>query len=89
MSNDADVGPVLRDIEEIQSSLARSNKILAKWKFPQNDDGLQTIADFRNAARKYMKLRINARARGCATFAKEFSVAKQELLEQEKLLQTK
>ena len=86
MSKDAFIGPVLKDMEEIQSSLESSNKILQKWKYPQEDAGLKVIADFRNAARKYMKLRIDARAKGYAALADGFSSVKTELLAQEKLL---
>ncbi|MBQ7652536.1 MAG: hypothetical protein IJS15_16380, partial [Victivallales bacterium] len=87
MAKDAAIGPVLKDMAETQASLARSNSILTKWNFPPNEAGLQAIADFRSAARKFMKLRIDARAKGLAPFADEFSSVKQEILSQENALQ--
>ncbi len=86
MAKDASIGPVIKDIEEIQASLALSNKILAKWKYPQEEAGLKVIADFRKAARRYMKLRIDARTKGYAALAADFSAVKTELLSQEKVI---
>lgn len=87
MHKDAVIGPVLNDIEETQASLARSNKILTKWRFPADEARLQAIADFRNAARRYMKLRIYARTKGLHHLADGFSSAKHDILTQEKALQ--
>jgi hypothetical protein len=86
MAKDETIGPILRDINETMASLARSDQILTKWHYPADESRLQAIADFRYAARKFMKLRIDVPTKGLATLANDFNSAKHALLTQEKSL---